>query len=43
MIRSWRDREEWLNIVFCYNSRVVDEKERDGGLRGEGCGGYERI
>jgi len=43
MIMTWRDREGWLNFVFCDDSRVVDEKERDGGWRSERCGGYERI
>jgi hypothetical protein len=27
---AWRDREGWLNFVFCDDGRVVDEKERDG-------------
>jgi len=42
-IMIWRDREGWLNCVFCNDGRVVDEKERDGGWRWERCGGYERI
>jgi len=43
MIMAWRDREGWLNFVFCNDGRVVDEKERDGGWRWERCGGYKRI
>jgi len=43
MIMAWRDREGWLNFVFCNDAWVVDEKERDGGWRWECCGGYERI
>jgi hypothetical protein len=43
MIITWRDREGWLNFVFCDDDRVVDEKERDGRWRRERCGGYERI
>jgi len=43
MIMTWRDREGWLNFVFCNDGRVVDEKERDMGWRWERCGGYERI
>jgi len=43
MIMTWRDREEWLNFVFCDDCRVVDEKERYGGWRWEWWGGYERI
>jgi len=43
MIMSWRDREGWLNLVFCGDGWVVDEKERDGGWRWEWYGGYERI
>jgi len=43
MIMAWRDREGWLNFVFCDDAGVVDEKERDGGWRWECCGGYERI
>jgi len=30
MIMTWRDREGLLTFVFCDDSRVVDEKERDG-------------
>jgi len=40
---SWRDREGWLNCVFCDDGWVVDERERDGGWRWEWYGGYERI
>jgi hypothetical protein len=29
MIMVWRDREGCLNIVFCDDGRVVDEKESD--------------
>jgi len=43
MIMPWRDREGWLNFVFCDDGWDVDEKERDGGWRSERCGGYERI
>jgi len=43
MIMTWRDKEGWLNFVFCDNCRVVDEKERYGGWRWERWGGYERI
>jgi len=43
MMMAWRDREGWLNFVFCDEVRVVDEKERDGGWSWEWCGGYERI
>jgi hypothetical protein len=43
IIMAWRDREGWLNCVFCYDCRVVDKKERDGGWRWERCGGYEQI
>jgi len=42
-IMTWRDREGWLNFVFCDDSRVGDEKERDGEWRWEWCGGYEPI
>jgi len=42
-IMTWRDREGWLNSVFCNDGRVVDKKEKDGGWRWEQCGGYERI
>jgi len=30
MIMALRDREGWLNFVFCDDGRVVDEKERYG-------------
>jgi len=30
MIIRWRDREEWLNFVFCDDGIVVDENARDG-------------
>jgi len=40
---SWRDREGWLNSVFCDDDWVVDENVRDGGWRWEWYGGYERI
>jgi len=43
MIMPWRDREGWLNFVFCDDGWDVDEKERDVGWRWERCGGYERI
>jgi len=43
MIMSWRDREGWLNFVFCDDGWVVDKKERDGGWRWEWYGGYKRI
>jgi len=43
MIMSWRDREGWLNFVFCDDGWVVDEKERDGGWRWQWYGGYKRI
>jgi len=42
-IMTWRDTERWHIFVFCDNSRVVDEKEKDRGWRWEWCGGYERI
>jgi len=42
-IMTCRDREGWLNFVFCNDGRVMDEKERDGGWRWERCGGYEWI
>jgi len=41
MIMAWRDRGGWLNIVFCNDGGDVDENERDGERRWEGCGGYE--
>jgi hypothetical protein len=31
MIMMWRGREGWLNFVYCNDSRVVDQKEIDGG------------
>ena len=43
MIMTWRDREGWLNFVCCNDSRVVDQKERDGGWRWELWGGYKPI
>jgi len=43
MIMTWRDREGWLNFVFCDDGRVVDEKERNRGWKWERCAGYERI
>ena len=43
MIMTWRDREQWLDIVFCDDGRVVNEKERDAGWRWEHCGGLEPI
>jgi len=43
MIMPWRDREGWLNFVFCDDGWDVDEKERYGGWRWEQCGGYKRI
>jgi len=43
MIMTGRDREGWLNFVFCNDGRVVDEKERDGEWRWERGGGYEQI
>jgi len=30
VIMTWRDREGWLNFVFCNDSRVLDEKKRNG-------------
>jgi hypothetical protein len=27
---TWRDREGWLDFVFCDDGKVVDNKERDG-------------
>jgi len=43
MIMTCRDREGWLNFVFCDDSRVVEEKERrDGEWRWERCD-YEAI
>ena len=41
IIMAWRDRERWLNFLFSNNGWVVNEKERDGGLRWEWSGGYE--
>jgi len=41
MIMTWRDREAWLNIVFCNDGRVVDEKERDEN-EVEDASGYEQ-
>ena len=43
MIMTWRDRERWLDFVFCNDGRVVDEKERDRRWRWERCGGDEWI
>jgi hypothetical protein len=43
MIMRWRDREEFLNFVFCDDGWVVDETERDGGGRWEWCRGYKLI
>jgi hypothetical protein len=31
MIMAWRDREGYLDFVYCDDGRVVDEKERFGG------------
>jgi len=42
MIMTWRNREGWLNFVFCDDSWVVDEKDRDGRWRWQRCE-YERI
>jgi len=41
VIMTWRDREGWLNFVFRDDSRVVDEKEKDGGWGWEQCN-YKR-
>jgi len=30
MIMAWRDTEEWLNVEFCDEVRIVEEKGRDG-------------
>jgi len=30
MMMAWRDREGWLDFVFCDDGRVEDEKARDG-------------
>jgi len=43
MIMTWRDREGWLNFLYCDDGRVMDKQVRDGGWRWERCGGYERI
>jgi len=43
MIMPRRDRQGWLNLVFCDDGWVVDEKERDAGWRWEWCGGHEQI
>jgi len=43
MIMPWRDREGWLNFVFCNDGKVVDNKQRNGGWRWGQCGGYARI
>jgi len=43
MIMACRDREGWLNFVFCNNDWVVHEKKRDGGWRWEQCGAYKPI
>jgi len=43
MSMAWRDREGWIDFVFCDDGRVVDEKETDGGWRWERYGGYERL
>jgi len=42
MIMTWRDREGWVNFVFCDDCRVGDKKERGGGWRWERCGGYKQ-
>jgi hypothetical protein len=43
MIMAWRDRERWLNFVFCGDGKVVDEKERDRDQDGNDMGGYEGM
>ena len=43
MIMAWRDTEGWLDIVFCNDGRVVDEKQSDVGRRWEWYGGYKWI
>jgi len=43
MMMAWRDREGWLNLVFCNDHTVVDENVGDGGWRWEWCAGYEWI
>jgi len=43
MIMAWRDTEGWLDFVFCDDSRVVDEKERDGDEDENDVEDYEQI
>jgi len=43
MNMTCRNREGWLNFVFCNDGRVMDQKERDGGWGWERCGEYEWI
>jgi len=43
MIIAWRDREGWLNFVFCDVGRVMDDNNRDRGWRWEQSGGYDQI
>jgi len=43
MIMTWRDREGWLNFVFCDDGRVVHVTEKDGRWRWEQCGEYKWI
>ena len=43
MIMTWRDRDGWLNFVFCDDDRVEHDKERDGVWWWEGCGVYEQL
>jgi len=33
MIMAWREREGWLEFVFCDDGRVVDETGRKLGLK----------
>jgi len=43
---AWRDREGWLNFVFCDDRSVEDEKEGDGDDDEndvEDTSGYEKL
>jgi len=43
IIMAWRNRQGWLDILFCDDSWFMDETERDTGWGWEWCGGYERT
>ena len=43
MIIACRDREGWLNIMFSWDGRVVNEKERDGNEDENNVRWYEQM